>query len=121
MRFRFASDITQQLQWIQDRERPSEKIGIRSYASWPPVTAEDFCIVARSIDPSTGQLVVLISGLTYMSTSAAAQFASEPKFLNDFARVAPKDWARKNVEFLIASNRVDGGGGQPRLLAYTLW
>jgi hypothetical protein len=121
MRFRFASDVTEQLQWIQDREKPSEKIGLRSYASWPPVTAEDFCIVARSTDPSTGQPVVLISGLTYMSTSVAAQFASDPKFLNDFARGAPKDWARKNVEFLVASNRVDGAVGPPRIVAYSLW
>jgi hypothetical protein len=121
MRFRYQNDTAHHLQWIQDREKPAEKIGLRFADSWPSPTAEDFCIVVRSTDPSTGQIVVIVSGLTYMSTTAASQFASDPKFLNDFARGAPKDWARKNVEFLIASNRVDGGIGQPRIVAYTLW
>jgi hypothetical protein len=121
MRFRYEADNSHHLQWIQDSEKPAEKIGLRSSDVWPSPTAEDFCIVARSIDPSTGQIVVIVSGLTYMSTTAAAQFVSDPKFLNDFARGAPKDWARKNVEFLISSKRVDWGIGPPRIVAYILW
>jgi hypothetical protein len=123
MRFRFEMDLAQRLFWISDRDKPTEKIGTMSNAVPDPPTFDTFAIVARVIDPtiSREQPIVVVAGQTSTSTKAAAEFVSDPSYLNDFARHAPKDWDRKNIEFLIAISVVDNVPGHPRVVAYDLW
>jgi len=121
MRFQFEVDFKQDLRWISDREKPSEQIGALHNVSAVPQTFQDFAVVARSIDPTTGQPVVILAGVTSMGAIAAADFATDSSYLNDFARKAPPNWASKNVEFLIAANVVDGAVGRPRIVSYSIW
>lgn len=121
MRFRFEIDFAQRSQWIADRDRPTEKIGARRYSDYLPKTFEDDAIVARTLTAGTGHPAVILAGLTPVGTTSAAEFVSNPKYLNDFARQAPPGWDQKNVEFIIATSNVDGVAGPPRIVAYTLW
>jgi hypothetical protein len=121
MRFRFDLDLGQRLSWISDREKPTEKIGGLFVASPDPATFEAFAIVARDVDPTTGAPLVVLAGVTGVGSAAAAEFVSEPNYLNDFARNAPKGWERKNLEFLITAPVVDNVVGHPRIVAYQVW
>lgn len=123
MRFRFEIDMSQRLGWISDRDRPAEKIGVVSNARADPPTFNTFAIVARAVDPtlSRDQPIVVVAGQTSTSTKAAAEFVSDPSYLNDFARHAPRDWNRKNVEFLIGIPVVDNVPGRPRVVDYSIW
>jgi hypothetical protein len=64
---------------------------------------------------------VILAGITGPGSAAAAEFVSDPSYLNDFARIAPKGWDRKNLEFLISAPVVDNVPGHPRIVAYQLW
>ena len=121
MRFRFEIDMNQKIRWIGDRERPTEQFGISHFAEPLPATYEDYSIVARVVDPSTGQPAVILAGITSLGTVAAANFVSDSSYLNDFARKAPKNWANKNVEFLIATSIVDHAAGRSKIVSYSLW
>lgn len=121
MRFRFVIDFEQQSEWISDRDRPTDKIGPRSYFAYLPRTFEDYAIVARTINRSTGHPVIILGGLSPLGITGATEFVSNPKFLDDFARRAPLGWEHKNIEFLIACSSVDDVAGPPRIVAYNLW
>ncbi len=121
MRFRFQIDLDREIRLIADRERPSDQYGVLPFATAMLPTFEDYSIVARSVDPTTGQPVLILGGITSMGTIAAANFVADRAYLDEFARKAPKNWASKNVEFLIATSIVDGAVGRSRIVAYSLW
>jgi hypothetical protein len=121
MPFRFEVDFEHQLLWIADRENPKQKIGQISYSEGYPPTYEDNAILSRSIDPTTKQPVVVIAGITSVGTLGAVEFVTDPHYLDEFARHAPRGWAHKNIEFVLATKRVDGALGHPTIVAYKLW
>lgn len=121
MRFRFESDMTQRLSWISDRERPLEKFGVLSNASADPANYEAYAVVARTADPAIGKPLVIVAGVTSVGALAATEFVTDPTYLNDFARHAPRDWNRNNIEILLATSVVENVPGRPRVIAYSLW
>lgn len=114
MRFRFEIDFAQKTQWIADRDQPTEKIGTRDFSDYLPKTFEDNAIVARTINTSTGHPAIILAGLSPLGTTSATEFVSDPKYLNNFARQAPRGWEHKNIEFLISTSSVDGVTGPPQ-------
>ncbi len=121
MRFRFQIDMKREVRSIADRENPSEQYGVLPFATAMLPTFEDYSIVARSVDPSTGQPVLVLGGITSLGTIAAANFVADSSYLDDFARKAPKGWASKNVEFVLVTSIVDGAVGRSSVVTYYLW
>jgi hypothetical protein len=121
MRFRFEEDVARRLDWISDRQRPTERFGTLYTAVPDPANYEAYAIVARNADPAIGRPVVILAGVTSVGDLAATKFVSDPSYLNDFARHAPKDWDRKSIEFLIATPVVENIPGHSRIVAYNLW
>jgi hypothetical protein len=121
MRFRFEADPATNLRWIVDRSRPGGRIGALNVALPRPASFEAFSLVARCFDPLTGQPVVIVAGNTSVGTASAADFVSDPGYLNAFAQSVPRNWNSKNVEFLISTSVVEGVAGRPKLVAYQLW
>jgi hypothetical protein len=89
----------------------------------PPYSklGEDYAIVARYLDQTTGQLVVVAAGIGGNGTISAGEFLTDRKFLAQLVEHAPKDWARKNVEAVIATQVIDGKSGPPRVVAVHFW
>jgi hypothetical protein len=56
-----------------------------------------------------------------LGTIAAAEFVSNPKYLNDFVKRAPKDWANRNIEFLIRTRVIENVVGVPTIVDYSVW
>jgi hypothetical protein len=121
MRYRLELDSAHQVKWISDREKPTERIGEISMGAPAPVKYEDYALVARTFDSTTGGPVMVLAGVTSMGTMAAAQFVTEPSYLNDFMRTAPKGWSSKNIEFLISVPVVGNVPGHARIAAYYVW
>jgi len=121
MRYQFESDHVHQIKWISDREKPTERFGEIAMGVPTPMKYEDYALVARTFDSTTGGPVMVLAGITSMGTMAAAQFVTEPGYLNDFMRVAPKGWDSKNIEFLIAVPVVANVPGHARIAAYYIW
>ena len=120
-RFQFQADYTRNLEWISDRDKPGEEIGALTISSTEPATYDAFSIVMRETGVVSGQKRLVLAGVGDSGTIAAAEFVSNPKYLNDFAQHAPKGWANRNIEFLIQTRVIENVIGIPRVVDYSIW
>jgi hypothetical protein len=84
--------------------------------SLPYSSADDFALVARFRDATTGSWVVVLAGLGRNGTEAAAQFATSPHYMQSLRDDVGKDFSNLNIEALLKVNVVDGKTGAPTIL-----
>ena len=82
---------------------------------------EDYAIVARIFDQTTGQPVLVVAGLGANGTAAAAKFLLDPARTAELNAHAPRDWQRLNMEAVIRTQILDNHPGPPHLVACTFW
>ena len=119
--FQFKLDSARGMKWIADDNRPGEEIGSLQASSLEPATYDAFSIVMRQTGQISQQPRIVLAGITDKGTIAAAEFVSNPKYLEDFERHAPKDWSKKNVEFLLQTRVIEGVIGIPTIVDYKVW
>jgi hypothetical protein len=83
--------------------------------------AKDYAIVARIHDNVTGQPVIILGGILGEGTEAASEVASNPAYLDEMLKKAPKNWDQLNLEALIETNVIQGHAGPPTVLAVETW
>jgi hypothetical protein len=120
-RFQFKSDNKRGLRWIADQNRPGVEIGAMAISSLEPASYDAFSIVMRQTGQVSQQPHVLLAGVGDKGTLAAAKFVSDPKYLNDFAKRAPANWSKKNIEFLIRTRVIENVIGIPTIVDYSIW
>jgi hypothetical protein len=111
-RFQFTSEPVQsivdqmqpQAHWSRDKSLP--------YGS-----ADDYALVARFHDATTGSWVVVLAGLGRNGTEAAAQFATSPHYMQLLRDDVGRDFSNLNIEALLKVNVIDGKTGAPSILA----
>ena len=117
MRFSFERDAVTKDGWIVDRQSPGgRKWLVRETAPYASV-AEDYALISRVLDPTTGRLVVTAAGITKYGTAAAGEFLSDPIYMERAMRSAPSGWERKNIQILLATELVGESSGPPRVVA----
>jgi hypothetical protein len=95
--------------WVEDVSAPYREM------------KEDYAIVSRVVDPSTGKVVVTASGLAKFGTEAAGEFLTSPKAMDQVEKSAPRNWDRMNIEIVIATDVVGRRAGPPRIAATHFW
>lgn len=95
-------------QWMRDRSIP--------YGS-----ADDFALVARFRDPTSGSWIVVLAGLGRNGTEAATQFATSPTYLAQLEQHLGRHMGSGNVEAVLRVRVVDGKTGAPTLVAADVW
>jgi hypothetical protein len=95
--------------WNGDLTRPTDRI------------TEDYALVARLFDQTTGRPVLVVAGLGANGTAAAAQFLLDPARNAELAAHAPKNWQRLNMEAVLKTQILDNHAGPPRLVVCTFW
>jgi hypothetical protein len=117
-RFYFQLDRDPIVRRIVDRQNPQR----RDWAA-PMVSGltEDYALIARAIEPETGQMMLVIAGLSEKGSAAALEFVTNAKYLDRFASQAPAGWERRNIELVIRSNVMNDDWGEPRVVAMQLW
>jgi hypothetical protein len=91
-------------------------------ATKTPVTVvEDYAIVARMRDASSGQHVLVLGGIGHNGTSAAGEFVTSAEHLQRLAETAPAGWENKNIEIVLATKIQEGITGPPRIVALHVW
>jgi hypothetical protein len=68
----------------------------------------DFAIMGRLLDSQTGQFAVTVAGVTGTGTEAAAEFVSNPEYLEKGLRNPPAAWQKRNLEVVLETT-VKGG------------
>ena len=107
--------------WIQDRQNPTRRDWAVDYSKPYLKVTDDYAVISRALEPATGRTVVAIGGLTGFGTLAAGEFISNPSYMEAAMHQAPKDWRRKNIQFLITTKVINGGSGPPRVLDKHFW
>jgi hypothetical protein len=69
----------------------------------------------------TEKWVVVVAGLTKDGTMAAGEFATEDRYLSEFAQAAPAGWERKNFQVVLTTEIIAGVAGPPRVVAKYFW
>jgi hypothetical protein len=121
LRFTLERDASSRINWVQDRNNPSDRrwtVDInRSYLKMN----EDYALISRIWDATTGGIVVVAAGITNFGTIAAGEFLSDPSYLEAVAKTAPAHWERKNMQFVLATKVIDDNSGPPRVVAAHYW
>jgi hypothetical protein len=122
MRFRFegGNDVFG-IRWIADRQNPARRDWAVNFALPYSDVTEDYAIITRVQDPTTGRMVVVAAGLANFGTVAAAEFLADVNSMEDVARKSRNDWKHKNVQIVIATGVINGDTGRPHVLATHFW
>jgi len=118
-RFRFEQN--EDIRWIADRQNPARKDWAVKLTTPLAKLTEDYALISRLLDPTTDRMVVVAAGLRGYGTTAAGEFLTTPEYLAAVARVAPKDWERKNLQVVLQTKVIAGNSGPPRVVATYFW
>lgn len=105
---------------IQDRQHPEQKSWGEDLSQEPTYT-EDYALVARLFDQTTGRPVMLVAGVGANGTTAATRFLLEPAFTAELNQCVPHDWQRLNLEAVVRTQILDNHAGPPHLVACAVW
>ena len=122
LRFHFGNDATFTQEWIVD----SQSTKPREWFTDRPVTEtqnnyREYAIVARFIDPTSGQLAVIAAGIGQGSTMMAGDFLTAPSNLAELERDAQAAGNKKNIEVVLSTQIIDGQPGTPKIEATYFW
>ena len=106
---------------IEDRKHPEQGGWNADLAQAPDHSVEDYAIVARIFDQTTGRPVLVAAGLGANGTAAAAEFLLDPARTAELTAHAPRDWQRLNMDAVIRTQILDNHAGPPHLVACTFW
>jgi hypothetical protein len=109
------------LWWVNDRQNPGRRDWTISMAEPTAKVNEDYAIISRIMDPTTEQPIVVAAGIGIYGTMAAGEFLADNNHLAALAHRAPADWARKNVQVVVATKVINGVSGPPRIVATYFW
>jgi hypothetical protein len=116
LRFRFAAGPAEV---IVDRDHPTTKWA-RDPAQ-PYSSADDYAIVARFHDATTGGIIVIVAGIGRNGTEAAAQFVTSPHYMEVLRRRVGVSLADKNIETVLKVSVIEGKTGAPSIEAVDVW
>ncbi|PWU08527.1 MAG: hypothetical protein C5B51_07735 [Terriglobia bacterium] len=120
LRYRFQQDLVSDILSIRDEQNPNRNDWkVDGRLPYLELT-EDYSIVSRVSDPTTGETVIVVAGITKYGTLSAGEFLTGSR-LDEVARYAPPDWRRKNVQVVLGTKVVRGSPGPPRILATYFW
>ena len=116
LRFHFAAEPAEsivdqmqpQVRWLRDPSLP--------YSS-----ADDYALVARYRDPTTGSWVIVLAGVGRNGTEAAAEFATSPRYMQLLRSQVGNDFSNRNIEAVLKIKVIDGRTGAPSILAVHAW
>ena len=121
LRFRFARNPETHISWIEDRENPKAMKWFHEMTAPYTSVQEDYAIISRVLDPTTGRMVVTASGLAKFGTEAAGEFLTNPIYMEQIPKQGPKDWDRRNIQLVIRSTVIGRSSGPPQIIAAQFW
>jgi hypothetical protein len=119
LRFTFRSDTDRKLRLIFD----GQSLPPREWANSEDVSivTEDYALVSRFLDQTTGRIIVVAAGLHRHGTVAAGEFLTDPASLTELAGLAPQGLDKQNLQVVLAAKIIGNNSGKPRILATHFW
>lgn len=121
LRYHFDRTLDHGSVWIEDSENLSRREWAVDLRQKYSQLTQDYAIVSRFADPTTGQPVVIAAGLGENGTIAAGELLTDSKEMEEALKHAPKNWRKENVEIVIATQVINEKSGPPRVIATYYW
>jgi hypothetical protein len=119
LRFRFERD--QDTFWLRDNQTPDDRHLTLGYNIPYLQLKEDYALISRVIDATTGRMVVVVGGITGYGTLAAGEFLTNPAYMEIFSSQASTGWDRRNLQIVISTQVIRGVSGPPHVIATHFW
>jgi hypothetical protein len=121
LRFHFQAEPSNQLVSIEDISTPAKKWTSANAAPQMGAT-RDYAILARYLDPESGQWVVIAAGLGEPGTDAACSVLTDGKLMDQFSKQTHEEWAGMNFEAVISTPVLNNKDiGPIKLEAIEIW
>jgi hypothetical protein len=121
LRFQFQEGEGGAVHWVVDRNNPSDRNWRVDLRLPYDEVDNDFALITRQLNPSTGQWWVGIGGTTNLSTDAAEQMLLDQAAMKILDAQLPKGWERKNLQIVVEFSLVNGTAGGSRVVAADMW
>jgi len=110
LRFRFKGHST-----IVDHSDPQQSWTANSDRS------ETYAIVARVLNSWNGKVVIVIGGVGYSGTRAAADYITDPPSISKLVKSLPKGWENKSIEVVLHTSVKNQIPSAPDVVATYCW
>ena len=107
--------------YISDRENPSDRRWRMAHTPLYDAADEDYMIVTRVLASATERTVVSAAGFYNYGTLAAGEFVTDPAYLAEAFRSAPRGWEKKNIQVVLHTKIIEGTPGPPTVVAIYFW
>ncbi len=84
-------------------------------------TPEDYAIVSRILQSYSGSVLITAAGTTNFGTHSAAEFLTNPAYLNAALASAPSGWQKRNLQIVLHCNVIGSVPGPPQVVATHFW
>ena len=106
---------------IVDSHNPAQSHWFLPFSTPSDKLSQDYGVVARFHDSTTGQPVVLVAGLGPAGTEAAGELLSNRAFFVEMMKAAPRNWDTMNMEVVVETQVIDDHPGPPKIIATEYW
>ena len=83
--------------------------------------SETYAIVARVLNTWNGKVVMVIGGVGYSGTRAAADYITDPQSIGKLAKSLPKGWENKSIEVVLHTSVKNQIPSAPDVVATYCW
>lgn len=121
LRFHFANNADMTRFWIADSHAPDRTDWVIDRAQQQATNNyRDYAIVTRFTDTNTGKAAIVAAGVGRGGTIAAGEFLTDPAHLAQVVNAARAS-GKKNMEFVLSTEIIDGQPGTPKMEAAYFW
>jgi hypothetical protein len=122
LRFHFANSPDMKRFWIADSTNPNRTDWLIDREQQQATNNyRDYAIVARFIDSNTGKIAIIAAGVGRGGTITAGEFLTDPTRLAQLLNADRTSAGKKNMEFVLSTEIIDGQPGTPKMEAMYFW
>lgn len=111
---RFVFDNAEGRPIIRDQMKPADSWAYRDGSS-------DYVLLSRIFDSRSGNVVITAAGLGHVGTQLAGEFLTNPVYLEQAVRSAPREWPERNLQLVLSGEVIGKTAGPPRVAASWYW
>jgi hypothetical protein len=122
LRFHFANNAEMTRFWIADSNASDRTDWVIDRAKQQATNNyRDYAIVTRFTDSNTGKIAIVVAGVARGGTIAAGEFLIDPAHLAQIVDASRAAAGKKNMEFVLSTEIIDGQPGAPKVEAIYFW
>ena len=121
LHFQFRDDHATHSSWIEDASDPDNRKWAVAFQTPYRQVRNEYALITRTFDSSTGQWWFGIGGDTVLGTIAAQQMVTDPEAIKSLAAQLPRGWERKSLQAVIQFDMVDGSLGTSHIVKTYVW